>query len=196
MTNYRTYLKGNLSRTRSLRQELKLRAAKHSGDPKKIVDALNQLPGVEGVTIRMSHLEGNEVFGNTKRKLDLPLGDDGSSHRPKKVNFLQPWVQTRSKTAYTKFMKASAMAPDHIQLPHVTTTQEFDCDMSQWHIARILQRSNFKCRAQQAAPISGTLLRASKAVLFQHTVVWRNIMVEIERLSRTFGFALITLGIA
>jgi hypothetical protein len=90
MTNYRTYLKGNLSRTRSLRQELKLRAAKHSGDPKKIVDALNQLPGVEGVTIRMSHLEGNEVFGNTKRKLDLPLGDDGSSHRPKKVNFLQP----------------------------------------------------------------------------------------------------------
>jgi hypothetical protein len=38
---------------------------------------------------------------------------------------------------------------DKDELPHVTTTLESDCDMSQWHIARILHRSSCKCHAQQ-----------------------------------------------
>jgi hypothetical protein len=37
------------------------------------------------------------------------------------------------------------------ELPHVTTALEFDCDMSQWHIARISYRSSCKCHTQQAA---------------------------------------------
>jgi hypothetical protein len=41
MTNYRAYLKGKLSGTGPLRQELKLKAARRSGDPKKIVEALS-----------------------------------------------------------------------------------------------------------------------------------------------------------
>jgi hypothetical protein len=41
MTNYRAYLKDKLSGTGPLRQELKLRVARHSGDPKKIVEALS-----------------------------------------------------------------------------------------------------------------------------------------------------------
>jgi hypothetical protein len=40
MTNYRAYLKGNLSMTGPSRQELKLRVAKRSDDPKKTIDAL------------------------------------------------------------------------------------------------------------------------------------------------------------
>jgi hypothetical protein len=47
MTNYRAYLKGNLSGIGPSRQELKLRATKCSNDPKKIVDALTQLPEVD-----------------------------------------------------------------------------------------------------------------------------------------------------
>jgi hypothetical protein len=47
MTNYRAYLKGKSFGTDPLRQELKLKAAKHSGDPKKIVEALSQLLRVE-----------------------------------------------------------------------------------------------------------------------------------------------------
>jgi hypothetical protein len=39
---------------------------------------------------------------------------------------------------------------DMDELPHVTTALESNCDMSQWHIARILHRSNCKCHAQQA----------------------------------------------
>jgi hypothetical protein len=151
MTNYRAYLKGKASGTGPLKQELKLRAASCSGDPKKIEEALSHLPGVEVATTRIPHLEGEEIFGSTKRKLDLPLGDDGDSHRPDKVNFSQPQVQTRSRTAHTEFAGASVAGADKDELPHVTTALESDCDMSQWHIARISHRSNCKCHAQQAA---------------------------------------------
>jgi hypothetical protein len=81
MTNYRAYLKGKASGTGLSKQELKLRAARRSGDPKKIEDAFSQLLRVEMATTWIPHLEGKEIFGNTKRKLDLPPGDDGDSHR-------------------------------------------------------------------------------------------------------------------
>jgi hypothetical protein len=151
MTNYRAYLKGKASWTGPSKQELKLRAARCSGDPKKIEEALNQLPEVEVATTRIPHLEGEEIFGSTKRKLDLPPGNDGDSHRPDKVNFSQPRVQTRSRTAHTKVAGASVAGVDNDELPHVTTTLESNCDMSQWHIARISHRSSCKCHAQQAA---------------------------------------------
>jgi hypothetical protein len=151
MTNYRAYLKGKASRTGPSKQELRLRAAKHSGDPKKIEEALSQLPGVEVATTRIPHLEGEEIFGSTKRKLDLPPSDDGDSHRPDKVNFSQPRVQTRSRTAHTELAGASVAGADKDELPHVTTALESNCDMSQWHIARISHKSSCKCHAQQRA---------------------------------------------
>jgi hypothetical protein len=40
---------------------------------------------------------------------------------------------------------------DKDELPHVTTALESDCDMSEWHIARISHGSSCKCHAQQAA---------------------------------------------
>jgi hypothetical protein len=90
MTNYRAYFKGKSSGTGPSRQELKLRMARRSGNPKKIVEALSQLPRVEVSTTQIPHLEGKEIFGSTKWKLDLPPSDDGNSHRPDKVNFSQP----------------------------------------------------------------------------------------------------------
>jgi hypothetical protein len=151
MTNYRAYLKGKASGTSASKQELKLRAARRNGDPKKIEEALSQLPGVEVATTRIPHLEGEEIFGSTKWKLDLPPGDDGDSHRPDKVNFSQPRVQTRSKTAHTEVARASVAGVDKDELPHVTIVLESECDMSQWHIARISHRSSCKCHAQQVA---------------------------------------------
>jgi hypothetical protein len=162
MTNYRAYLKGKASGTGPSRQELKLRAARRSGDPKKIVEALNQLPRVEVATIRISHLEGEEIFGSTKRKLDLPPSDDGDSHRPNKVNFLQPRVQTRPRTAHIVFAGASGASAKKDDLPHVTTALESDCDMSQWYIARISHRSSCKCHAQQAATKVKYIARIAK----------------------------------
>jgi hypothetical protein len=93
MTNYRAYLKGKASGTGPSKQKLKLKEARRSGDLKKIEEALSQLPGVEVVTTRIPYLEGEEIFGSTKQKLDLPPGNEGDSHRPDKVNFSQPRVQ-------------------------------------------------------------------------------------------------------
>jgi hypothetical protein len=148
MTNYRAYLKGKASGTGPSKQELKLRMARCSSDPKKIEKALSQLPRVEVATTQIPHLEGEEIFGSTKRKLDLPPGDDGDSHRPDKVNFSQPRVQTRSRTAPTEFAGAFVAGADKDELLHVTTALESNYDMSQWHIARISQRSSCKCHAQ------------------------------------------------
>jgi hypothetical protein len=151
MTNYKAYLKGKSSKTSPSKQELKLRAARRSDDPKKIAAALSQLPGVEVPTTRILHLEGEEIFGSIKWKLDLLPSNDGNSRRPDKVNFSQPRVQTRSRTTHTEFVGASVAGAIKDELPHVTTTLEFDCDMSHWHIARISHRSSCKCHAQQAA---------------------------------------------
>jgi hypothetical protein len=60
-------------------------------------------------------------------------------------------VQTRSRTAYIEVARASVVSADKDELPHVTTVLESDCDMAQWHIARISHRSSCKCHAQQAA---------------------------------------------
>jgi len=72
--------------------ELKLRVATRSKDPKKVAEALNNLPGVEELGTQVLHLEGEEIFGSTERKLNLPIGDKGDSHRPDKVKFSQPRV--------------------------------------------------------------------------------------------------------
>ena len=45
------------------------------GCPKKIVEAMNTLVEAHGVGIQVSHLEGEKVFGSTKRKLNEPIGD-------------------------------------------------------------------------------------------------------------------------
>ena len=96
MTNYWAYLKGNASGSGPSKGELRLCVARRSGDPKKIAEALNTLPGAEGVGTRIPHLEGGETFGSTKRKLDVPIGDAGDSHRLDKINFSQPRVRMRS----------------------------------------------------------------------------------------------------
>jgi hypothetical protein len=171
--------------------------ARRSGDPKKIVEALSQLPGVEVATTQIPHLEGEEIFGSTKRKLDLPSGDDGNSHRHDKVNFSQPRVQTRSRTAPIEFAGASGAGAEKDDLLHVMMALESDCDMSQWHITRISHRSNCNAMPNRQPPRSSALLglpRAPKALLFQHTGVGKLSMVGPRRLSWTSGFALMTLS--
>ena len=45
-----------------------------------------------GVNTRILHLEGKTIFGSTKRKLDLPPGDDSDSHHHDCVNFTVPKI--------------------------------------------------------------------------------------------------------
>ena len=90
MTKYMACFKGKSLRTSLSRQELKLRVARCSGDPKKIVEVLSQFLGVEVATTWIPHVKGEEIFGSTKQKLDLLPGDDDNFHGPNKVNFSQP----------------------------------------------------------------------------------------------------------
>ena len=96
MKNYRAYLRGHASSSSPSKGELKLRVARPSGCLKKIAEVLNSLPEAQGMGSRVPHLEGEEIFGSTKRRLDVPIGDAEDSHRTNKVNFSQPRVRTRS----------------------------------------------------------------------------------------------------
>ena len=149
MTNYRVYPKGYVSGSRPSKGELRLRDARRSGDPKKIAEALNTLPRAEGVGTRIPHLEGEETFGSTKRKLDMSIGDAGDSHRPDKINFSQPLVRTRSTPSVSQSSddKGEQVQPNPTR--HVTVAFESDCDTSKWHIVRINHKSNARCQAQQ-----------------------------------------------
>jgi len=149
MTNYRAYLRGHAHGSGPSMNELKLRAATRSRDPKKIVEALNTLLGAEGLENRLPYLEGEEIFGSTKKKLDVPIGDVGDSHRPNKGNFSQLRVRTRSTTISTEMLQGKGKEADTNICPHVTIACESDCNTSKWHIARISHKSNAKCHTQQ-----------------------------------------------
>ena len=41
---------------------------------------LEQVIAEAGVNTRIPHLKSETIFGSTKKKLDLPLGDDSNSH--------------------------------------------------------------------------------------------------------------------
>ena len=148
MTNYRSYLCGGLSGTGPSKQDLKLKRALVSRDGKKIADALNDMPEAAEFCTRVPHLEGEEVFGTLKRrKIDMPIGFEGDSHRPDKVNFSHPRVQTRSIAAQIN----SRDTPHSTSpVPFTNKVLESDCDTSKWHIARISEKSRKQCHAVQA----------------------------------------------
>ena len=131
MTNYRAYLRGHAFGFGPSKGELKLRAARRSGCLKKIAEALNSLPKAQGVGSRVPHLEGEEIFGSTKRRLDVPIGNAGDSHRPDKVNFSQPRVRTRSTKGVEESLEGNERWIEESGLPqYVTRAFESDCDTS------------------------------------------------------------------
>jgi hypothetical protein len=100
---YYQYLKGDKAGTGPGKEELQLHAAQRiaeqTGDPNVLNVAMAKLPGAELFCTRAPHMAGKEVFGSQKRKADVPLGFEGESHRPDKVNFSCPRISTRSNRA-------------------------------------------------------------------------------------------------
>ena len=141
MTNYRTFICGGLSGTGPSKHDLKLKRAKASHDKKKIAEAINNTPGAAEISTRVPHLERKEVFGSVKRKLDMPLGCKGDSHRPDKVNFSHPRVQTQSAVARMNWEQSPRSTSP---VSFTTRVLEIDCDTSKWH------KSRKQCHAVQA----------------------------------------------
>ena len=86
---------------------------------------------------RVPHLEGEEIFGSTKRRLDVPIGDTEDSQRPDKVNFSQPRVRMRSTKEVEESLEGNGRRTEDGLPQYVTRAFESDCDTSKWHIARI-----------------------------------------------------------
>jgi hypothetical protein len=114
-------------------------------------------------------MAGEEVFGSQKRKADVPLGFQGESHRPDKVNFSRPRIVTRSSRANHTSCSLSdvveELSPElqedqasnnlgtvgDIERPgHVTAVHETACKETEWHIARLPKTSTKAYFAQQA----------------------------------------------
>jgi hypothetical protein len=70
-----------------------------------------KLLGAELFCTHVPHMSSKEVFDSQKQKTDVPLGFEGESHRPDKVNFSRPRIATRSSRAN----HASCSLPDVVE---------------------------------------------------------------------------------
>ena len=115
-TGYYLFLKGGRSGTGPSSSILKLRLASRSGNPSRVAKLVDELSDDAGLNTRVPHLEGERVFGFAKRKLDLPPGDDGDSHRHDRVNF-----------SVLKLSKRASPGQCHAALksPGVASSQDF-----------------------------------------------------------------------
>jgi hypothetical protein len=106
------------------------------------------------------HMAGEEVFGSQKRKANIPLGFEGESHWPDKVNFSHLRIATRSSSA--KHVSCNlhdvmeelspelqedqpfnnrGTAGDVGRPGHVTFIHEIACKEMEWHIPRLPKTS-------------------------------------------------------
>jgi hypothetical protein len=70
---YYAFLQGGASKIGSNKNELRLHKSSWSRDPVQIVGA-SKYTSSYGFSIKLPYLEGEEVFGLAKSKVDLPLG--------------------------------------------------------------------------------------------------------------------------
>jgi hypothetical protein len=173
VVRYYQYLKGDRAGTGPRKEELQLcaaqRTAERIGDPKVLNVAMAKLLGAELFCTRAPHMAGEEVFGSQKRKADVPLGFEGKSYRPDKVNFSRPRIATRlSRTNHASCslpVVVEEVSPElqEDQAPnnlgstgdigrpgHVTAIYETACKEMEWHIPRLPKTSAKACFAQQA----------------------------------------------
>jgi hypothetical protein len=69
------------------KNELLLHKATQYGDPKQLADAVLKYSSKLVYIIRIAHMEGEEVFGFCKHKVNLALRSKWDSHRHDRVNF-------------------------------------------------------------------------------------------------------------
>jgi hypothetical protein len=143
IANYLSWLKGGSSRKGPDQTSLKLKAAAHISDPKLLAEAMRSYPGAEDLNTRNCALEGFELFGSTKRKLNLPPGSEYDSHRPDKVKYSIAHLNTRS----TRARIDDSFKHDENMVSHTTNVLESECPESQWHISRLSYPSKKECQA-------------------------------------------------
>jgi hypothetical protein len=173
VVRYYQYLKGDRVGTSHGKEELQLytaqRTTERTGDPKVLNIAMAKLPRAKLFCTCEPYLAGEEVFGSQKRKADVPLGFEGKSHRPDKINFSRARIATRSSKAnhancslldvveelFPELQENQAPnnlgtagnvgRPGHVTAVHETAYKEME-----WHIARLSKTLAKACFAQDA----------------------------------------------
>ena len=170
IVRYYQYLKGDWVGTGHGKEELQLCTAQctieRTRDPKVLNVAMAKLPRAELFCTREPHMAGEEVFGSQKQKANVPLGFEGKSHQPDKVNCSRPRIATRSSRA----KHASCSLPNVVEelspklqedqalnnqgttsnvgkASHVIAVHETACKETEWHIARLPKTSAKACFA-------------------------------------------------
>lgn len=118
--NYRLWLKGGSFWKGFDQTSLKLKIAYHIGDPKLLVEAMRSYPGAKDLNTRNCVLEGFELFGSTKRKLNLPSGFEYDYHHPYKVKYSIPHLNTSSTRACIE----EPLIHDNSVVSHTTNAME------------------------------------------------------------------------
>ncbi len=77
------------------KSELLLCRATQFKDLKQLVDAILKYSLGLACTIRITHMEGEEIFGSCKQKANLTPRSKGNSHKHDYVNFSHPCVNHR-----------------------------------------------------------------------------------------------------
>ena len=116
------------------------------GSPKLQAYAMKSYPGTKDLNTRDCALEGCELFGFTKRKLDLPPVADCNSHWLDKVNYSIPRPNTRVKR---ECIEESLNFAEH-GVAHTTSVLETDCPSLHRHIARLPPNFPKRCWVMQA----------------------------------------------
>ncbi len=65
------------------------------GDPKQLANAILKYGPSSSFIIRITHMEGEEIFGSCKWKANLFIGLKGIQHRHHHVKFFRPRVNPR-----------------------------------------------------------------------------------------------------
>jgi hypothetical protein len=94
--SYTVYLNGGRCREGPGRDELRLRQVSQYGDPSQMANVITKYTNGSSFTIKIPHLEGQEVFGSTKQTMDITPGLKGNSHRHDHVNFFRSRINTMS----------------------------------------------------------------------------------------------------
>ncbi len=93
---YRVYLNGGRCREGPVRDELRLWQTNQSSDPSQMANAIIKYIGGSSFTTRIPHLEGQEVFGSTKQRVNIASRSEGDSHKHDHVNFSRPRIKAMS----------------------------------------------------------------------------------------------------
>ena len=106
-----------------------------------LADARKSYPGAEGVNTRDCTLEGSELFGSIKQKLNLPPSTDCDSHQPDKVNYSIPRPNTRATHQRIEETLTSA----EYDVVYTTSVLETECLVFNWQISRLPPNSVKRC---------------------------------------------------